>query len=122
MAFLTGATHGDAATARLYDLVLPRASLQEMWKPLHPTSPADGDKSESMGLSFFVEKRGAVTLIGHTGSQAGFRAFMYLNPATGAGVVAVVNTEVDLPVSSKPTAAVPALTTIREAVQALIEH
>jgi hypothetical protein len=45
-----------------------------------------------MGLSFFVITRGGKTLIGHTGSQAGFRSFLYLNPETSAAVIAVFNT------------------------------
>jgi CubicO group peptidase (beta-lactamase class C family) len=31
-------------------------------------------------------------LLGHTGSQAGFRSFFYFNPANGAAVVAAFNT------------------------------
>jgi hypothetical protein len=34
-----------------------------------------------------------VKLVGHTGSQAGFTAFIYLNPATSDAVVAAFNTE-----------------------------
>jgi hypothetical protein len=33
-----------------------------------------------------------VRFVGHTGSQAGFRAFAYLEPASGAVVVAAFNT------------------------------
>jgi hypothetical protein len=49
-------------------------------------------------------KRGQTTFVGHTGSQAGFRAFLFLNPATGAGVVAAFNTDSDLPRGSGPSA------------------
>src|SRR5581483_3896852 len=37
IAYLTDATHGDAATQQLYATVLPQSTLHEMWQPLHPT-------------------------------------------------------------------------------------
>ncbi len=96
VAFLTNATHGDAATQRLYDTVLPHATLAEMWRPLYQTQE-DGSsiESDSLGLSFFIVRRGQTRFVGHTGSQAGFLAFLYINPATGAGVVAAFNTASD---------------------------
>jgi CubicO group peptidase (beta-lactamase class C family) len=98
MAFLTNATHGDPATQRRYDTVLKHATFEEMWKPLYPTNPGDTtpNQSESIGLSFFILRRGQDTFIGHTGSQAGFLAFMYLNPANGKAVVAAFNTSGEL--------------------------
>ena len=91
LAFLTNATHGNPQTQRLYDTVLKHATLTEMWQPLYPVK---GD--DSIGMSFFSLRRGKSTIIGHTGSQAGFLAFLYLNPATGAGIVAAFNTASDL--------------------------
>jgi CubicO group peptidase (beta-lactamase class C family) len=44
-----------------------------------------------MGLSYFVLDRNGVRLLGHTGSQAGFRSFFYFNPENRMGVVAVFN-------------------------------
>ena len=41
---------------------------------------------------------------GHIGSQAGFLAFLYINPATGAGIVAAFNTDSDLPEGDQPDA------------------
>jgi CubicO group peptidase (beta-lactamase class C family) len=97
LGFLTDATHGDAAIRQLYDSILPHSTLAEMWQPLHPTRDADTAPNESMGLSFFTARSGGVALVGHTGSQAGFLAFLYLNPATGEGLVAAFNTGSDLP-------------------------
>jgi CubicO group peptidase (beta-lactamase class C family) len=78
------------------DLILNRKSLEEMW---HPVIAIDGQPyapPASMGLSFFLFPRGsgndAVTLVGHTGHQAGFAAFFVFNPLTGRAVIAVVNT------------------------------
>ena len=98
--FLTNATRGDTATQRLYDILLPHARLESMWLPGHPTTTT-GQPGEFMGLSFFLDPRGAgadtVTLVGHTGSQAGFRALVYFNPHTRAAVVAAFNTANETP-------------------------
>ena len=98
MAFLTDATHGGAAKARLYDTVLAHSTLMEMWRPLYQIKQ-DGSAvdADSIGLSFFSVHRDGVTFVGHTGSQAGFRAFLYFNPATKAGVIAAFNTDSELP-------------------------
>jgi CubicO group peptidase (beta-lactamase class C family) len=92
LAFLTDATHGDSTTRRLYDTVLRRSSLEEMWKPIYPTTPGDSASEEWVGLSFFVVQHGGKRFIGHTGSQAGFLAFVYFDPATSNAVVAAFNT------------------------------
>lgn len=89
-AFLTGASQDDS-TRRRYDVVLPRTSLTSMWRPLHPMSESAA-APDSMALSFFVVHRGPATIIGHTGSQAGFRSFLFFNPATSATVIAAFNT------------------------------
>jgi len=119
VAFLTNATHGDPATQRRYDTVLKHSDFEEMWKPLYPTNITETapDHSESMGMSFFIVRRGSATFIGHTGSQEGFLAFIYLNPANGAAVVAAFNTANDA--GSKPGES--AFQTIREAALKLIE-
>ena len=119
LAFLTNAAHGDAAVQGRYDIVLKRSSLAEMWRPLYPTTPSQDsapDRSEAIGLSFFILKRGADTFIGHTGSQAGFRAFVYLNPANGNAVVAAFNTASYLPRQPGPSP----FDTIRDAALKLI--
>jgi len=96
-AFLGGAAAGDSALARRYDEVLTRASLGEMWQARLPaTEPVAGAAGpDSVGLSVFVLWRQGVRFVGHTGSQAGFRAFAYLNPTTGAVVIAAFNTRND---------------------------
>ena len=104
LAFLTNATHGDPATQRLYDTVLKHSTLTEMWQPLYKTAEDGSDIPEdAMGLSFFSVRHGQTVFVGHTGNQAGFRAFLFLNPNTGAGVIAAVNTDSDLPPLARPT-------------------
>lgn len=45
-----------------------------------------------VGLGYFIEQRGTVRLIGHTGSQAGFRSFFWIHPESGLGIIANFNT------------------------------
>lgn len=104
VAFLANATHGDPATQRLYDTVLRHSTLTEMWQPLFETRESGSPAGEAMGLSFFTVHRGQSTFVGHTGSQAGFLAFLYLNPATGAGIVAAFNTNSELPAGDQRSA------------------
>ena len=86
LAFLLGKGPGAGGPVP----VLKRESLLEMWRPVLPTSgEASGD---SIGLGFFIDRAGQARLIGHTGSQRGFRAFFYLHPETGSAVVAAFNT------------------------------
>ena len=54
---------------------------------------AAGNTLETTGLSFFVVRRGTGTFIGHTGGQAGFTSFIYLNPVTSDAIVVAFNTE-----------------------------
>jgi CubicO group peptidase (beta-lactamase class C family) len=89
--FLTGATRGDSARGRLDAVVLRRSTLEEMWRGVVPV----GQGADSVGLGFFISRAGGTRLIGHTGEQAGFRSFMFFNPATRAAVVGVVNTTDD---------------------------
>jgi CubicO group peptidase (beta-lactamase class C family) len=91
-AFLTNSSLGDSARARLYDVVIKRSTLEEMWRPVVAYPGSEGKQGDSMGLSFFIHPRGEETIVGHTGSQAGFRAFLYINPKTRAVVIAAYNT------------------------------
>src|SRR2546430_10371090 len=108
VAFLSGATGSDT--------VLARATLDEMWRPLFVTdSEAPGD---SVGLSFFVLWRDGVRFIGHTGHQAGFRSFFYLNPKTSAGLIAAVHTTND----ARDAESAQGFAAIRDAVLELIKR
>jgi CubicO group peptidase (beta-lactamase class C family) len=92
VAFLTNALVSGMTRER-YDVVLSRASLAEMWKPGQSMSQSyESAPNQWMGLSFFVLDRNGQRILGHTGSQAGFRSFYYFDPETQAGVIAVFNT------------------------------
>ena len=58
-----------------------------MWRAVVPV-----DGPESMGLSFFVLDLGGRSIVGHTGQQAGFRSFIFLDPVGGTAVIAATNT------------------------------
>jgi CubicO group peptidase (beta-lactamase class C family) len=92
VAFLTNAVVPGVSRER-YDVVLKRSSLEEMWKPGMPMSQGyEAMANEWMGLSFFVLDRNGKRILGHTGSQAGFRSFYYFDPVAQTGVIAVFNT------------------------------
>ena len=90
LAFLTNSPVPGVPKER-YEIVLRRASLEEMWRPVVATGP-DGIASSWMGLSFFGTRPEGVTVMGHTGSQAGFRAFMYFDPAKRTAILVAFNT------------------------------
>jgi CubicO group peptidase (beta-lactamase class C family) len=91
-AFLTGAPPADGTTAP-YDTVLKRSSLEEMWRPVQPMMEGyEAGDGQWMGLSFFIVGEGDARVLGHTGSQAGFRAFFFLSPRTRTGVIVAYNT------------------------------
>jgi len=90
-AFLTNAVI-DGMSRDRFDVVLPRATLEEMWKPGKPMSQSyESSPNQWIGLSFFLLDRGGTKIVGHTGSQAGFRSFFYFNPATSTAVIAAFN-------------------------------
>lgn len=94
-AFLLG---GDPARQADYDLVLKRASLEEMWRPQISAGEdfTQGRMAASTwsGLSFFVD-HGAkgMRIIGHNGDQNGFRAYLSLCPERKIGTLLAFNTE-----------------------------
>jgi CubicO group peptidase (beta-lactamase class C family) len=105
LAFLAG----NPSKREEYDVVLRRSSLEEMWREQLPVTPAGAEPSavnpaaaapspasqtrEAIGLIYFVLERGPVRVIGHTGSQAGFQSFFYVDPATGAAAIVAFNTD-----------------------------
>lgn len=92
VAFLTNAIVPGMSRER-YDVVLQRSSLDEMWQRGQPMSAGyESSPNEWMGLAFFVLDRNGKRILGHTGSQAGFRSFYYFDPIAKTGIIAVFNT------------------------------
>jgi len=95
LAFLTNSPSGRLPKER-YDVILKRSTLEEMWRPVVNTNGNGyGSENDWMGLSFFGMQRDGVKILGHTGSQAGFRAFMYFDPVKRTAVLVAFNTTAD---------------------------
>ncbi len=83
------------------DLVLKRASLEEMFQPqlriaAHDPSSANGpDEKDSMGLSFFIRDDHGRKFIGHSGSQNGFISHFYLQPESRKAYIVAFNTDAE---------------------------
>jgi CubicO group peptidase (beta-lactamase class C family) len=81
----------------IYDTVLKRSSLEEMWKAQLPTTvDANGNSgfTTDIGLIYFLNRRDGRTFIGHGGDQNGFISYIDLEPATRQASVIVFNTNV----------------------------
>jgi CubicO group peptidase (beta-lactamase class C family) len=93
--FLTGS--GDRA---IYDGILKRSSLEEMWQPQLPTTvDANGNTgfTTDVGLIYFLNRRDNRTFLGHGGDQNGFISYIDFEPATKQASVVVFNTNVIYP-------------------------
>jgi CubicO group peptidase (beta-lactamase class C family) len=78
-----------------YEIVLKRASLEEMWTPQIRALEGEGvNGSDShAGLSFFVERHGGVELVGHSGDQNGFISHLYLHRPSRTAWLVSMNTD-----------------------------
>jgi CubicO group peptidase (beta-lactamase class C family) len=74
--------------------VLRRSSLEEMWSAVVQVGRPDGSgvPADSVGLGYFIRTVAGRRLIGHTGSQASFRSFFYVNPETRSAIIGNFNT------------------------------
>lgn len=88
---------GDSRRQAIYDGVLKRSSLEEMWRPQLNTA---GDYTQGwmnedtwVGLSFFIDDIGGRRYVGHNGDQNGFKAYLSLCPGERAASILVFNTE-----------------------------
>ena len=87
--FLTGFPADPAVRAR-HEGVLARRTLREMWTPSIETGAALPEFA-SVGLGFFSLDAGGRRIVGHTGDQAGYRSYVYIDPAAGSGIILVFN-------------------------------
>jgi len=92
---------GDAKNSR-YDIVLKRASLEEMWTglvkveepgptPTVYTAAFDGAQP-MMGMGFFVAAPKGHTYVFHDGDQGGFSSELMIDPAGRSAAILSVNT------------------------------
>jgi CubicO group peptidase (beta-lactamase class C family) len=92
-----------------------------MWRARLPVPDSLGNvaaTADSMGMSFFVLWRHGARFVGHTGSQAGFRSFFYINPVTHAAVIAVYNTSNDV----REAESASGFRAVRDSALSLIAH
>jgi CubicO group peptidase (beta-lactamase class C family) len=87
---------GSDANRALYDVVVRRPSLLEMWTPQISSREGEGTNGydSHAALSFFVERYGDVELVGHSGDQNGFISHLYLHPDSGHAWLLSMNTDV----------------------------
>jgi hypothetical protein len=88
---------GDPRQREIYDQVLKRSSLEEMWIPrADVTEGIEGGKNrnDSIGLSFFIEDNFGQHFIAHSGDQNAFKTHLYLEPQTRTAYLIAYNTYV----------------------------
>lgn len=98
--FLTGAGSQD-----VYEGVLKRSSLEEMWQAQLPTTvDANGNSgfTTDIGLIYFLNRRDGRTFIGHGGDQNGFISYIDFEPASRQASIIVFNTNVIYPDGTPP--------------------
>lgn len=113
---------GDASKKEIYDGVLKRSSLEEMFQPTMQ-APLDangnGGFTTDVGLIYFLDRRGEETYLGHGGDQNGFISYIEFNPKKRTASVLVFNTNIILPADTPPEK--DTVGKLRKAVRALHE-
>jgi CubicO group peptidase (beta-lactamase class C family) len=88
---------GDPKRQAVYEGVLKRSSLEEMWQPrlVAARDYTQGWMREdtSVGLSFFIDDLEGRRYVGHNGDQNGFKSFLSLCPRERTASLLVFNTE-----------------------------
>ena len=96
---------GDPKKQDVYDGVLKRSSLEEMWQPQLPTeADANGNTgfTTDIGLIFFLDKTLGPNHLGHGGDQNGFISYIDFDPAKREASILVFNTNLILPTKTPP--------------------
>lgn len=85
---------GNPNKQEVYNAILKRSSLEEMWKPQVPLPESTNGKNRKdfMGLSYFIEDNYGEHFIGHSGGQNAFVTHFYLNPETRTAYLVAFNT------------------------------
>ncbi len=97
---------GDPKKQALYDGVLKRSSLEEMWQPqleaVRDFTQGWMNDNTAVGLSVFVDDINGRRYVGHNGDQNGFKSYLSLCPATRTASLLVFNTETQ-PTTNDPS-------------------
>jgi CubicO group peptidase (beta-lactamase class C family) len=96
---------GDEGKKEVYDGVLKRSSLEEMFRATIP-APLDANGnagfSTDVGLIYFLDRRGGETYLGHGGDQNGFISYLEFNQKKRTASILVFNTNLILPEGAPP--------------------
>src|SRR5215813_4357912 len=96
---------GDDSKREVYDGVLRRSSLEEMWQPqIKAEVDANGNPgfTTDIGLIFFLDRRISTLHLGHGGDQNGFISYIDFEPKKREASVLVFNTNVIYPPKTPP--------------------
>lgn len=96
---------GDANKKEIYEGVLKRSSLEEMFQPtISAPLDANGNAgfSTDIGLIYFLDRRGGETFLGHGGDQNGFISYIEFNRKKHTASILVFNTNIILPDNTPP--------------------
>ena len=91
VSFLIGSEEKQA----IYDIVLKRSSLEQMWE-FQQEVDTESTPQMSVGLSFFILQKDEIRVVGHTGGQKAFATFIYMDPESGTGCIAAFNTAIGI--------------------------
>ena len=88
MAKYLGFLIGDERKRAVYDGVLSRASLEEMFTRQIEAKDGEGGSGSDVwaGLSCFVERHQGQELVGHSGDQNGFISHLYFHRPSRSGI------------------------------------
>jgi CubicO group peptidase (beta-lactamase class C family) len=94
---------GDPKKQDVYDGVLKRSTLEEMWQPrIKAEVDANGnaDFTTDIGLIYFLDQRVGTPHLGHGGDQNGFISYIDFEPKKRAASIIVFNTNVIYPANT----------------------
>ena len=114
---------GNTNKKEIYEGILKRSSLEEMFKQTIP-APTDANGNAGfttgIGLNFFIDERGRETYLGHGGDQNGFISYLEFNPKKRTASILVFNTNIILPDNTPPEK--DSVGKLRQAVRRLHEN
>jgi CubicO group peptidase (beta-lactamase class C family) len=96
---------GDERRRDVYDTVLERTSIDEMFTPQIRAVDGEGGSGSdvSAGLSCFIERHHGVELVGHSGDQNGFISHLYIHRPSRSGYAVSFNTNTAVGAAERPS-------------------
>jgi CubicO group peptidase (beta-lactamase class C family) len=96
---------GDDRRQDVFDGVLKRSSIEEMFVPQIRAVDGEGGSGNdvSAGLSTFIERHHGVELVGHSGDQNGFISHLYVHRPSRSGYIVSFNTNTSAGAGSRRT-------------------